>query len=305
VHLVDGNAQQVKELPADHGVNGKQTDIYWHDADTQFDLDTSTDKWGVLIRRGSAAAERVPLPDILEQVYAIHRTAPNRAVLLADLSAGAKFVGVIGTSSVKHLDSFWSSADPSLSPDNRYVLFVRFYPMHGAEGEDDQYRLYDVLGTRSSNWPDRPAQDGPPTEPINYDSTLAGVPVYPLKAGELGRENTNVEEGQEHKSASDFIWTADSSKVAFADVQGGVISLIVVAVPPGGKGEPQTVVHPLVGVENVCLGPGEGACDIRNVRSLAWDGDNIHAALMIWPQHGKKVDVNLTIPLSRFVPAPR
>src|ERR1017187_3000094 len=28
---------QIKELPLHHGVSGKQTDIYWHDAKTWFD----------------------------------------------------------------------------------------------------------------------------------------------------------------------------------------------------------------------------------------------------------------------------
>src|ERR1035438_4901749 len=104
------------------------------------------------------------------------------------MSAGAHFVGVIGTNPVKLLDHFWTSGEPALSPDNHYVIFDRFYPAHGADNYDDQYRLYDVLGTRASNWPERPAQDGPPAEPINYDDTLAGVPVYSLKVGEeIGR----------------------------------------------------------------------------------------------------------------------
>ena len=296
-------AQQVKELPKDHGITGKQPEIYWHDADISLDLDASTKDWSVVVQRGSNPAERAPLPDLLEQVYAIHRAAPNHAVLLADLSAGAKFVGVIGLSPAKMLDSFWSSADPSLSPNNRYVLFVRFYPMHGADNYDDQYRLYDVLGTRASNWPNRPAQDGPPNMPANYDDTLAGVPVYPLKTGELGRENTNIEDGQVHQRASQFIWAADSSKVVFADAQGGVISLVVVSVPTVLGSNPQTMVYPLAGTENVCPGPSEAECNIFNVRSLAWDGESIRAALMIRPNHAKAIEKDLTIPLSKFVPA--
>ncbi len=298
-------AQQVKELPLNHGITGKQPEIYWHDTDMSLDLDASTKDWSIVVQQGSNPAERVPLPDslVLEQVYAIHRAPQNHAVLLADLSAGAQFVGIIGTSPAKLLDSFWSSATPSLSPDNHYVLFVRFYPMHGADNYDDQYRLYDVLGTRSSNWPDRPAQDGPPNLPANYDDTLAGVPVYPLKAGELGRDNTNVEDGQVHQKASKFIWSVDSSKVVFADVQGGVISLVVVSMPIGGNGKPQTIVHPLVGPENACLGSGGGACDYRNVGSITWDRDNVNVVLRIRPQHGKTNDIDLTIPLTEFVPA--
>lgn len=297
------HAQKVKELPTDHGITGKQPEIHWHDNDIQFDLDASTEHWIILIRKNSSEAGRVPLPDTIAQVYAIHRAASNRAVILADASAGAHYVAVIGTDPAKLLDSFYTAGRISLSPDNRYVLFIRLYPMHGADNYDDQYRLYNVLGTRASNWPDRPAQDGPPNLPANYDDTLAGVPVYSLKAGELGRENTNVEEGQVHLSASDFIWTADSSKVVFADAQAGVLSLVVVTMPTTAGGKPQTSVYPLVGDENACLGTEEGDCWSRNVHSLAWDGDNVKAALKIWPQDGKAIDMDLTIPLSKFVPA--
>jgi hypothetical protein len=296
-------AQQVKELPSDHGITGKQPDVYWHDADIHFDLDASTKDWGVVVQQGSNPAERVPLPDYLDQVYAIHRVAPNRALLLADLPAGAQFAGIIETPPARLIDSFWSAAKPSLSPDNRYILFVRFYPMHGADSYDDQYRLYDVLGTRASNWPERPAQDGPPTAPVSYDPTLAGIPVYPLKAGELGRENTNIEDGQAHERASEIIWSADSRKAVFADAQGGAMSLVVVTMPPGGGGKPQTAVHMLVGSENACQGLGKPLCDYRNVRSIAWDGDNVIVALRIWPQQGKTIDVDLTIPQSKFLPA--
>ncbi|MGD0831585.1 MAG: hypothetical protein ABR907_11610 [Terracidiphilus sp.] len=308
--IAGAGAQQVKEYswkdkPIYVGAppTFKQPEIYWHDSDMSFDLDASSDDWSVLVKQGNTPAERVPLPAILEQVNAIHRAAPNRAVLLADLSAGARFVGIIGTSPAKLLDSFWSSAAPSLSPDNRYVLFIRFFPMHGADNYDYQYRLYDVLGTRALNWPDRPAHDAPPNSPTNFDDTLAGVPVYSLKPGELGRQNTNIEEGEVHQSASDFIWTADSSKVVFADAQAGVISLVVVSMPTVAGGKPHTSVYPLAGSENVCLNTSEAACYNRNVRSLAWDGDNIKVALKMWPQHGKAIDVDLTIPLSKFVPA--
>jgi hypothetical protein len=71
--------------------------------------------------------------------------------------------------------------------------------------------------------------------------------------------------------------------------------------PTAAGGKPQTVVYPLAGTENVCLGTSEAECNIFNVRSLAWDGESIRAALMIRPNHAKAIEKDLTIPLSKFV----
>jgi hypothetical protein len=299
-------AQQIKELPLTSETLGsldRQPEVYWHDKDLNLDIDTSTSDWSVVVTHSNGTVDHVPLPREIGLIDAVHRSAQNRAVILTEIGSGAREVVVIQTDPAKLLEKFWSSKPVSLSPDNRYVLFVRFYPMHGGEGYDDQYRLYDVLGTRSTNWPDRPAQDAPPNMPTNYDETLAGVPVYPLKAGELGRMNTFVPEGQEHLKASDFIWTADSSKVVFADVQGNIISLVVVTMPKAANSKPQTTVYPLVGDENVCPESNVGECDSSNVLSLAWDGDSVKAALLFRPNNAKDNEKDVTVPLSKFVPA--
>lgn len=304
------HAQQVKEFSRDEeppkagpGAVIKQTEVYWHNSNFRLDLDASGKSWSVLVQPNSGSVDRVQLPYVITYVDAIHLAAPHRAVLLAELSAGARYVGIIAIKPAQMIDSFWTSGRLALSPNNRYVLFVRFYPAHGADNYDDQYRLYDVLGTRSSNWPKRPAQDAPPTEPVNYDESLAGMPVYPLKADEVNRENTNVPDGQEHQSASEFHWSDDSSKVLFADVQGRIITLVVVYPSMGGKGETRTLVHSLVGPENVCL--NDGGCDFGSIRSLNWNGESVTADLLVRPATGETSEMSLTIPLSKFVAAPR
>jgi hypothetical protein len=309
--VAKSNAQQVKEHsskdePQYEGAPPpfKHPDVYWHDPDLRLDLDASKEPWRLLVQRNQGEVEKLPLNELdIWRVNAIHRAAPDRAVLMAELTAGAHLVGIIGTNPVKLLDQFWTAGRQALSPNNRYVIFVRFYPLHGADNYDDQYRLYDVLGTRASNWPKRPAGDGSPTEPINYDDTLAGVPIYSLKAGEVDRVNTNVPEGTEHEGGTDFLWSADSSKAVFSDSQAKVITLVLVTVPVGGKGGPITLVHPLIGSENICQDKGE--CDATNVQSLTWNGDAVNVRVRFHPEHEKDREMNLTIPLSSFVPAPK
>ena len=297
-------AQEVKEYPLNSGLAGKQPEVYWHGTDLSLDIDASTKDWNVVVTHRDRNIDHISLPREIDQVDVVRGAPQNRAIVIAEIGSGAYEVVVMQTDPAKLLDKFLASKAVSLSPDNRYVLFVRFYPMHGGEGYDDQYRLYDVQGNRSTNWPNRPAQDVRPNMPANYDETLAGVPVYPVKVGELGRMNTFVPEGHEHLEASDFNWTTDSSKVAFADVQGNVISLVVVTVPTAEKRKPQTAIYPLVGLENVCGNPDEGeGCNNQNVRSIAWDDDSIGVALLLRPQRGKDIEKNVTIPLSSFVPA--
>lgn len=296
--------QDIKELPANHGArSGEQAEVYWHDSDTRLDLKTSAQSWDIAVSESGTNIGQIVVPDEVSQVDLIHRAGPDRAVFLADLSAGAHMAGIITIVPPKLIDSFWTGPRISLSPDGHYVIFIRFYPMHGAEGYDDQYRLYDVLGDRSLNWPGRPATDAPPTEPLNYDPSLAGVPVYPLMTNEIDRDNTNVTEDQQHQNASEFVWSADSSKVVFADVQGGVMSLVVVYMPKVKNEKPKTEMYPLVNAENICSGSNE--CDFSNIRSLTWNDQTISGTFIIHADNAKNTEFNLMIPLSKFAPAER
>jgi hypothetical protein len=296
---VGSSAQEIKELPSDHGIEAKQPQVYWHDANSRIDLDSSSKQWAVVIQRNSAPAERVLLPDYIEQVDSIRRSGNDRVVVLADLAAGAHYIGVIATDPAELLDQFWTSAPPGLSPDNRYVVFVRFYPMHGAEGYDDQYRLYDVLGSRAINWPGRPAQDAPAGEIINYDASKAGVPVYPLSAAEVGRDNTNVPEAEVHHLLSYFVWDTNSKRVMFADETNGRVSLVLVGVPSDPKQNPTTLTYALAGDQSPC----SAACQSKNIGTLAWNGDSIMAQLLATPENAPDRKISLNLPISRFVAA--
>lgn len=297
------DAQQFKENPKDHRPNGEQPEVYWHDTDIHFDLDVSTKPWdvSVLVKRKSADTVHISLPSFaIAQVDLIHRAAPNRAVLLADATAGAKYVAVIAADPARMIDSFFSAASISLSPDNHYVLFVRFYPAHGAVNYDDQYRLYDVLATRSSNWPEHPTQEALTLEPFR----LVGVPVYPLKVGEIERDNTNVEEGTEHQSLSDFVWSSDSKRIAFLDAQHGIARIVVVSVPTSKHPHPETVVYKLEGDQDPCF----GFCgQTYNDMHLKWsdDEDTVKSDLLAHPLYNPEFEIHLNIPLSQFVPAER
>jgi hypothetical protein len=150
---------------------------------------------------------------------------------------------------------------------------------------------------------------------------LGGIQVYPHQVTCLDLEDDD----DDNTDVSDFIWATDSSKVVFADVKDGVISLILVKMPRSDsdkdhdkdkdgdhQGEhyrdndrPRTLTYSFVGAENVCgaVGPqGPTGCDNNNVRSIAWSGDSVKVALVQANPTGPAIVKNLTIPLSKFVP---
>jgi hypothetical protein len=295
------HAQEIRELPSDSGISGKQPAIYWHDKDAQFDLDSSTDRWTIDIKEGNKPLTKVTLPAYINQVYSIRRADASRIVVLAHASAGTYYVGILRTDASHVIDEFWTSAAPGISPDNRYILLVRFYPMHGAEGYDDQYRLYDVLNNQTANWPNRPAQAAPAGQPINYDASMAGVAVYPLDPSARERQNTFVAEGEEHARASLFVWDAESRRVVFGDYTGGALSFVIVAVPTSGERYPETSVYRVPTDQNPC----SEVCLPKNIGKLEWVGNTVTVQLTATPKNGPARVSHLSVPVTLFVPVDR
>ncbi len=60
------------------------------------------------------------------------------------------------------------------------------------------------------------------------------------------------------------------------------------------------MIYSFVGPEDVCA--GAKYCDSNNVKSIAWDGDTIKVALIQANPGGPRIEKDLTIPASKFVP---
>ncbi len=298
ISLSGARAQEIGELPSDRGISGKQAPIFWHDEDARFDLDASTNQWSVIIKERAKPSARVPLPGYINQFYSIRRASSTRVVVLAQGVSGAYYVGIVGVDTGVMIDEFLSSAEPKLSPNNRYIIFVRIYPMHGAEGYDDQYRLYDIMGDRSGNWPHRTAQPAPAGQPSNYDDSLAGVAVYPLDANEKERQNTFVEENESHKLVAPFVWDSKSERVVFGDYASGMLSFVVVTVPTS-NGEPsETFAYKVPAGQNPCF----EFCLPKNIEYLRWLGSSVNVQLMSKKENVAARVSKLELPLSQFTP---
>src|SRR5882757_234603 len=101
-------------------------------------------RYRLLVKDRISAAELIDLPEELERIDFIRRVAGSKAVVFGATTGGAQEVLVLDWIQHKLLDKFWCYA-PMLSPDSRYVAFIKFYPAHIVEStSDSQYRLYDL-----------------------------------------------------------------------------------------------------------------------------------------------------------------
>jgi hypothetical protein len=118
------------------------------------------------------------------------------------------------------VDQFWGYS-PSLSPDGRWIIMRRMYPVQSA-GATDDYLIYDMAANASQNRRTQMSRDDPKT---------AGILVYPMVDDAESRDNTNVSEQEIHSFQSDrFYWASDSTSVAFGDFQNGRLSIVLIRV---------------------------------------------------------------------------
>ena len=276
-----------------------QPEVYWHDDQWKIDLlplATLGDAYRVKITSVVGSGTNiVQLPEGYGLIRKIVRNPNDQAVVIADLSGTATSFCIVDLKLAKITDEI-AMYTPSISPDRRFVLYINGFPPHGPYGEA-QYRLYDTIKSPSENTCGF-RQNDPGHKDL--DESYRGFAVYPL----VPKGNPCVAElpdGEDHLRVSKFVWSADSSKVLFADAHSGTITLVVVQMPSGAKGLPLTFLYPLTGLENVC----EKECVYRNLHSLTWEDDHIRAALAHSPVVGPEVEKVLSIPLSKFTGAQR
>jgi hypothetical protein len=156
------------------------------------------------------------------------RPLPNMAIVtLVDLPSGKEIDRIV-------------CGGPSLSPDRRFFVYVKFVPAHpGYEWSPSaEYLVYDLSASPEDNR--TPPNRARPLEP--YD---VGWPLYPE-----GMKNTpgdNIFEGHDvpvHWMVSPFVWFGKSDRLAFVDRWQGVIRLVVGDLRAGIQ-HPKVNVYPI------------------------------------------------------------
>jgi hypothetical protein len=120
---------------------------------------------------------------------------------------------------------------PVLSPDQRWIAYVKIYPLHGTEATDE-YLIYDLTKSPVQN---RPVGD------VNNSADVGAV-IFPPGQKNLGGDNIGVPREQMHGGGLGFYWATDSRAVLFVDTAAdGPKKLILVTLDE--KGAPSALEH--------------------------------------------------------------
>jgi len=277
-----------------------QPEVYWHDSDWDIDLiNRASDEkpYEISIRSSSGSLSIVKLPQEYEQVNSIYRAPRDKAIIVEEDHTSSGAFAIVDLKQGRLIDNV-GVAFSIISPDRRFILYQNWYPAE-AEYYENTYHLYDTSRTPRQNVCGYRGND-PKHEYL--DDGMRGFQVFPQKVGQL--LCSGPEDDDDDNMGTNFTWSPDSSKIVFADVKSGVMSLILVTMPVGTSDLPKTSTYPLVGAENVCAGAtdaaGEAICDYHVIQSLGWDGDTVTAVFN--HRFGTKLNLTMAIPVSRFTP---
>ncbi len=104
----------------------------------------------------------------------------------------------------------------AVSPNERYVAFVKVFPLRFTEGLTAQYVIYDTAIDPAENRHSRVPSD---------NVVDVGIPVYPPGAQNLPGDNYG--QSVTHTWMSDIFWDADGRRLAFAVREGNSEASIV------------------------------------------------------------------------------
>ena len=166
---------------------------------------------------------RTKLPVEVGQVDWISRGANNRLVIKAMVNGSGSEVVIIDSQG-RILDKLLCYL-PSLSPDGRYIAFIKFYPTHFAEGPTDKYMLYEISKS--------PGENRQSEVPL-LDWVSVGKTIFPPREGHIPGDNLNQDDAVQHFSASGFFWAPDSKECVFLDRTASGYQLIKVVIQERG-----------------------------------------------------------------------
>jgi hypothetical protein len=146
-------------------------------------------------------------------------TQVNRAVIVDDnlvvigyLNGDLYGITIIDLQSERTLEDIWCSS-PSLSPDHRYIAYVRFFPAHPGNDPSftsDVYLIYDLKASPKANRLSTPSDLG--------GHVYVGIPVYPIEnARRFSYFLGPIQDWSErHALISRFAWRS-ATELSFVD----------------------------------------------------------------------------------------
>ena len=194
------------------------------------DVSATIDAAGQVLLYLGKGVMGIPLRDSLIEIAEVCPLSSGSWVVFGDY--GATEVFIVDPSKKALVDSF-SAWYPVISPNQRWIAFVKAFPLHGVNGSD-QYLLYDLTKSPAENRPDGNVSD-------------LGRVIFPPGHENYPGSNIDLPESQQHLGGRRIYWAPDSRAIAFEDriVEGPG----VVVVTLNDNGIPSALRHALTPAE--------------------------------------------------------
>jgi len=275
----------------------RQSVVFWHDPEWSIDLLLPSNRDGIFsvrIQSRTGGRSIVALPERARQIKSVIRAPDDRAIVSTEGSETFGFV-ILDLKKAEIVDDVDSSGI-QISPNRRFILFDSWFA-NWDDSVPHTFRLYDVLRTPRDNTCRYLVRD---SKHEKLDDYLRGIQVYPpMQTCSDNEANLGLDYG------ANFSWAPDSSRIVFADAKRGVMRLVLVTMPTGMHDPPKTSLYVLKGSQDVCasaIGAGEKNCDYNVIQSLGWNEGSVKATFH--RRFGTPRDLQLTLPVSAFVPLP-
>jgi hypothetical protein len=173
-------------LPRDFSVTFNQ--------DGEAQLFTQNGATGIHLKYSLYQIEEVcPLPD-------------GRIVVFGDTGSGTSFY-ILDRANSSPLDTVITYG-ARMSPDQRWIVYRKFFPRGTELPASDEYLLYDLSESPTQNKPAGLAAD---------DAFDVGTAIYPPGWKNEPFDNVGAPKSQRHGHLSPFFWAPDSRAIVFAD----------------------------------------------------------------------------------------
>jgi hypothetical protein len=216
---------------------------------------------------------RLALPSEVEQVDRVEFVGLNKVALLGHVNGDVNAVVVVDLRSRKILDKFYCYA-PALSPNKRFLAYIKFFPAHFVQGVTDLYLVYDFQKSPVENR----------TVGVSMsDIQNVGQPIYPPESRNQTADNTDRPESDIHMLESGALfWAPKEDRLVFADRFQGRLSLIMASFSKSGRAE---VKERELKKSDVCLSTDIEQCTFA-VTSIQFSNEG-HLKLKLRPYNSR------------------
>jgi hypothetical protein len=249
----------------------EQKSIVERSGDYTLRVRRGTTKLLLTINKRNQPAATVNLPSELAQVDKVEFVGPNKVALLGALNGEVSSVVVVDPRTSRIIDKFYGYS-LALSPDKRFVAYIKFFPAHFISGVTDVYLYYDFQKTPAEN-----RGHGIPSD----DVQSVGRPIYPVGSPNLPGDNTDKPDSEIHMLESGvLVWSPKENRLVFVDRFRGQTYLVMASFSISGSPE---VKQQEIKKTDVCLSTDAVQCNFA-ITSVQFSAEG-HVKLNLRPNN--------------------